>query len=290
MLRRSRLEPVGGPRALGVLAASVLVVALVVTGRSVAWRERQPPDPPARPAAADVPYRVGDRLVCPLGRPVLTVSTGRSYPLGHPATPPRAAQPVACYDTAAEAAAAGYPPAPLPAGVRQLDGVYLVPTPARLRRQCRLAAGRLGFAVPCPRLRPVPLASAPPLTLCARRGICGGPDPGFVYEVGGFVAPSGFVGSFRDTGARLAVAAARRPAAFARGLRRGAAGGPGAGGGREGRLFDCPPQASPHHDSTLVRWRERGTIMVVSVSGHSDLHRRLVLALAAHVQLVPPGK
>lgn len=40
----------------------------------------------------------------------------------------------------------------------------------------------------------------------------------------------------------------------------------------------------------LLRWEERGTILVVSVSGHTDLHRRLALALAARLELVLPAK
>jgi hypothetical protein len=39
-----------------------------------------------------------------------------------------------------------------------------------------------------------------------------------------------------------------------------------------------------------VRWREEAAVMAVSVTGHTDLERRLVLALAAHLELVPPGR
>jgi hypothetical protein len=296
MLRRVRLEPASRPRALAVLAAGILVAALVVTGRSLGVREARRAEQPARQAAVEAPYRVGDRVRCPLGRPVLATSTGRSYPPGHPASPPRDAAAVACYHTAAQATAAGYPPAPLPPGTLELDGVYLVSTPAQLRRQCRRAADRLGFAVPCPRLRPVALSGAPPPTVCVGRRPCGDPEPGlpdpepgFLYLASGFVVPSGYVGGFGDSGARLAVAAAERPTAFAVACAGARPVAPARVRGNRGRLLECPPESGAHRGGTLLRWRERGTTMAVSVTGHSGLHRRLVLALAARLELVPPG-
>jgi hypothetical protein len=39
----------------------------------------------------------------------------------------------------------------------------------------------------------------------------------------------------------------------------------------------------------LLRWEERGTVLVVSVTGGSGLHRRRVVALAHHLKLVPAG-
>jgi hypothetical protein len=296
MLRRLRLEPASRPRALAVLAAGILVVALVVTGRSLGVREARQAEQPARRAAVEAPYRVGDRVRCPLGRPVLATSTGRSYPPGHPASPPRDAAAVACYHTAAQATAAGYPPAPLPPGTLELDGVYLVPTPAQLRRQCRRAADRLGFAVPCPRLRPVVLSGAPPATVCVGRRPCDDPEPGvpdpepgFLYLASGFVVPSGYVGGFGGSGARLAVAAAGRPTAFSVACAGSRPVAPARVRGNRGRLLECPPESGTHRGGTLLRWRERGTTMAVSVTGHTDLHRRLVLALAARLELVRPG-
>ncbi len=289
MLRRLRLGPIGGPKVLAAVAAVVLVVALVVTGRWLSGRGTPPSEPPARPAAADAPYRIGERVVCPLGRPVLATSDGRSYPPGHPARPPRDADPVACYDTVARATVAGYAPAPLPARVLELGGVYLVPTSGRLRRPCRQAAERLGFAVPCPTLLPASSPGAPPPTLCDRRFPCN-PESGFLLEWSGFVVPSGYIGAYRETGARLAIAAAKqatalpvacvgeRPVARAR-VR-----------GRTGHLFECPPESGPHRGGVLLRWRERGVVMAVSVSGHTALNRRLVVTLAAHAKPTPPTR
>jgi hypothetical protein len=278
-----RLGPARGPKALGVVAAVVLVAALVVTGRWMRGVATLPSPRPAGTAATGAPYRIGDRVLCPLGHPVLAMADGRSYPPGYPVPPPPEVEPVACYDTAAQAAAAGYAQAPLPAGVVDVGGVYLVPAPGRLRRQCRQAAGRLGFAVPCPALLPAPSRGAPPPG-------AGAAGSGFLLEDDGFVVPSGYVGTYRESAAHLAVGAARRPTAPAvacPGARPVAAArvrGSGA------RLLECPPDVeSLHRDSLLLRWRERGTVMAVSVSGHSVLHRRVVLAVAAHLELVPPA-
>jgi hypothetical protein len=45
-----------------------------------------------------------------------------------------------------------------------------------------------------------------------------------------------------------------------------------------------------HFDSVLVRWRERGVVMVVSVLGHNRLHQQLALTVAEHVRVVSPGR
>jgi hypothetical protein len=289
MLRRLRLGPASGPKLLAVAAAVVLLVALLVTGRWLSGNGTRLATQPTPTAAADAPYRIGERVACPLGRPVLATSDGRSYPPGHPARPPRGADPVACYGTAAQATAAGYAPAPLPAGVLEFGGVYLVPTSRQLRRQCQQAADRLGFAVPCPTLLPAPPLGAPPPRLCDRRSPCD-PQAGFLLEASGFVVPPGYVSLDPAYGARLVIAAAttatafpvacvgERPVATVR-LR-----------GTRGRLSECPPESTVHRGSVLLRWRERGVVMAVSVHGHSDLNQRLVRALAAHLKLALPAR
>jgi hypothetical protein len=285
MPRGLRLRPGSGPTLLGVLAGVGLVLALVVTGRVLSGSDPPSSARPPATAPAPVPYRVGDRLACPHTRPVLATSDGRSYPLGHPARPPASAGPVACYATVAGATAAGYPQAPLPAGALELGGVYLVRVPETVPGDCRRAAGRLGFAVPCPRLRPTPLLGSPPPAVCPRP--CGDPGFGFLFEDTGFLVPSGHVGAYPEVGRRLVVAAARRPAAAVacageRPVSQARV------RGRVGGLFACPSGTSPHDEGLLLRWREGGTVLAVSVTGHPAEVRRLVLALAAHLDLVPP--
>jgi hypothetical protein len=275
--------------ALGVVAAAVLVVALLVVGRSLSGGATRPQARPA-PTTAAAPYRIGARLVCPLARPVLATSDGRSYPPGHPARPPRDASPVACYDTVAEAAAAGYARAVLPVGVAEVAGVYLLPTSDRLRGRCRQAATRLGLAVPCPRLLPAGVAGGPPPTVCDRRWRpCGTPASGFLLELIGFLVPSGYIGAYPEQGERLAVAAAGRRSAFAVACAGERPLGSARVRGRSGRLVACPFGSGPHGGGLLLRWRERGAVMALSVSGHADPFPRLALALAAHLELVPPA-
>jgi hypothetical protein len=87
----------GGPTLLGKLAAALLITALVVTGR---WQDlaRRPPSLSADPtAAADAPYRLDGGYRCPLGRPMLAMADGHSYPPGHPARPPQDTPAVGCY-------------------------------------------------------------------------------------------------------------------------------------------------------------------------------------------------
>jgi hypothetical protein len=275
----------GGSWLLGVVAAAVLVVALVAVGRSLDGGRARPSAQPL-PTTAATPYRIDDRAACPLARPVLAASDGRSYPPGHPGRPPAGARPVACYDTVAEAAAAGYARAALPAGTVELDGVYLLPTSDGLRGRCRRAAERLGLAVPCPTVLPARSPGAPPPTVCGRP--CEQPASGFLLETTGFLVPSGYIGAYRETGARLAIASARRTAYLVAcaGERPLA---PVTVRGARGRLFECPPGSGPHGDGLLLRWRERGAVMALSVSGRTASYRRLlVTGLAPHLELVPP--
>jgi len=59
--------------------------------------------------------------------------------------------------------------------------------------------------------------------------------------------------------------------------------------GRVGGLFQCPPGTSPHDDGLLLRWREGCAVLALSVTGDPAEVRRLVLALAAHLDLVSPA-
>jgi hypothetical protein len=134
---------------------------------------RRPPQLPSRPSRRPTPH----------------VAAGRLLPDHHAAT------------------AAGYPPAPPPAGTLEVGGVYLTPTGQRLHRRCQQAADRLGFPVPCPTLLPALSPGAVPPTPCDQRFRCQA-GAGFVLEEDGFVVPPGYVGAAGQAHGRLVAAAA----------------------------------------------------------------------------------
>jgi hypothetical protein len=283
---RLHIGPVRGPTVLGVLVAGVLITALVVTGR---WQHQPPGRPAAQPpaSAAATPVSLGSTWACPLSAPVPVFADHRSYPPGHPAAPPPTIRPVGCYQTTAQAAAAGWAPASPPAGTLAVGGVYLTATGSQLRRRCQHAADGLGFAVPCPTLLPAMSPGAAPPAPCDQRFRCLR-GAGFVLEEDGFVVPPGYVGAAGQAHGRLVVAAASRagdhvvtcegqqqPIATVT-VRR-----------TPGHLVQCTG-SGVHYDSVLVRWRERSVVMVVSVLGHNQLHQQLAITVADHAQVVLP--
>jgi hypothetical protein len=288
MTRGLQLRHEHDSKRLGGLAAGVLIVALIITGRVQPGMARHPATAVGRTDATAAPYRIGDRAACPPSRPVLATADGRSYPPGHPTTPPAPVDPVACYPTAERATAAGYAPAPLPSGALEVGGVYLIPTSSRLLRQCRQAADRLGFAAPCPTLLPARSPHAAPPILCDPRFLCQ-PGVGFLFEEGGFVVPPGYVGIDGQPQGRLALAAAKEVTAFPVACLGGRRVATVEVRARRGSLFECPPGAGAHLGGVLLRWREGGVVMAVSMAGHRHLNRRLVLALAARMSLVLPS-
>jgi hypothetical protein len=285
---RLRLGSASAPALFGVLAAGVLLAALVVTGRSQHLApDQRPARPSMTPAAGITPVSLGAIWECPLPAPVPAFADRHSYPPGHPSNPPSGTRPVACYPTTVKAAAAGYPPAPPPAGTLEVGGVYLTPTDEWFRRRCQQAADTLGFAVPCPALLPATSPRAVPPEPCDRQFPCP-PGGAFVLDQDGFVVPPGAVGAAGQAQGRLVVAAARRagdPAAACEERRPVAAVTPH---GMAGRLVQCGG-AGLHRDSMLVRWREQGLVMAVSVLGHARLQEQLALTVAEHTRLVPPS-
>ena len=286
---RLRLGPARTPALLGVLAAGVLLAALVVTGRSqhlaADWR---PAMPSVAPADGTTPVSLGAIWACPLLAPVPAFADHHSYPPGHPGAPPSGTRPAACYPTTVQAAAAGYPPAPPPAGTLEVGGVYLTPTGIWFEHRCQQAADRLGFAVPCPALLPATSPHAVPPQPCDRQFPClrGG---AFLLDYDGFVVPPGYVGAAGQAQGRLVVAAASRAddqaAACEERQRPVATVTPH---GMAGQLVECGG-AGLHHDSMLVRWRERGAVMAVSVLGHARLQEQLALTVAEHTRVIPPS-
>jgi hypothetical protein len=286
--QRLRVGPERGPAALGVLVAALLITALVVAGRSQD-RAGRPPSPAAGTTAADAPYRLGGGWRCPLRRPVLAMADGRSYPPWHPTRPPADGRAVACYQTPEEASAAGYPPAPPPAGALLIGGVYLVPTDRAFRARCQPAADRLGFAVPCPGLLPIPARGTAPPDLCGREIPCDR-GAGFLLRQEGFQVPPGYFGIDKQARGALEVTASptRRPAGvvnFACETERQID--TVAVQGTRAVLVGCPGW-SPSGQMTL-RWTQAGTRISVSLQGTSEVNQDLLTALATHLRLVRPA-
>jgi hypothetical protein len=276
----------------GLLLATVVAAALVLATRS-GHRPAAGPAPPGATGAADAPYQVGDRGICPLGRPVLASSNRASYPPGHPGHPPPGAHPVACYPSVAKAAAAGYPPAPLPAGAVELGGVYLTPTGQAFRRRCQHAADQLGFVVPCPELLPTAAPGTAPPELCEGRASCSG-EPAFTVNDGGFLVPPGYLGVEQQPQGHLVIEAAPRrpddprPPDDALGCYADHPVARATVHGTRAVLLRCPTGTALNSGHTLVRWSQRGVDMAVSLHGWSELNQRLVLLLAAHARPIPP--
>jgi hypothetical protein len=286
-----RRLPVGaatGPRLVGLMAALLLVAALLITGRVQSWAPPRPPAPPERTDAAAAPYRIGSSFRCPLARPVLAMSSGHSYPPGHPARPLREATAVACYQTVEQASAAGYLQAPLPAGTDELFGVYLVPTGSRLQRQCQLAADRLGLAVPCPGLLPTSAPGTGPPELCGQEAPCHR-GQGFLFRWEGFTVPPGYLGVDKQPQGSLEITASptRQPTGVVNLAceteRRIAT---VRVQGRRAVLVGCPGWSSS--GQVTLRWSQAGARISVSLQGASVVNQQLLIALATHLHLVRP--
>lgn len=304
MARRWRAGLASRQKALGVATAAVLIAALLLTGRVLNDSSRSGRRPTAGSSSmlagtanAQAPYRSGGKVDCPLLWPVLAMSNHTSYPAGHPTRPPPSATPVACYQTAAQAASAGYAPAPLPAGALEIGGIYLAQTSRGFQASCQHVADRLDFAVPCSGLLPTALPGSPAPRLCEEPPVC---QRGQVLRFlqGGFVVPPGYVGAPGGYSALSIVATPTRDATDWLALqcqheRRIAT--PTMHRTRS-VLAACSddPQRSAFGGSVLLRWSQQGTVVVVSVldwsdAGRwSDVNQRLAVALAEHLRLVPP--
>ena len=284
-----RLGSARAPTLFGVLAAGVLVTTLVITGRSQHLTPDRPPAMPAVVAApGPPPRRRGPLGAGPAPGPGAAFADHHSYPPGHPAAPPSRTRPAACYPSTAQAAAAGYPPAPPPAGSLEVSGVYLIPTGRWFQQRCQQAADRLGFAVPCPVLLPAMSPRAVSPDPCDRQFPClrGG---AFVLDQHGFVVPPGDVGPAGQAEARLVVAAASRaddPAVVCEERQRLVR--TVTPHRMAGQLIECSG-AGLHHDSMLVRWEERDAVMAVRVLGHAGLQERLALAVAEQTRVISPS-
>jgi len=293
MAPRFRLRPASGPTMLGGVAAVMLVAALVLTESLLPGgsTERRPAASPTRTSTTirtQAPFRLGGRVECPPAWPVLAMSNHTSYPAGHPAKPPATATPVACYQTSAKAASAGYTPAPLPAGVLEIGGVYLTPTSQRFQAHCQQVADRLGFAVPCPGLLPTSPPGLAPPRLCPQPTACQqGQQLLFSHD---FVVPFGAVGASGGYGSLLIVATPtqrraglqcpnERPIAMPTIQRIRAV------------LTACQDDAPWVLGGSLrLRWSQQDTLTVVSMPGPTASNQRLVVAVADHLRLIRPTR
>ena len=295
MARRLRVGPASSPKALGVVAAAVLLAALVLTGQVLDGDGGGGlPARPARSVTANTtaPYQIGGTVDCPPGWPVLAMSDHASYPAGHPTRPPAGARPVACYQSAAQANGAGYPPAPLPPGALEVGGVYLTPPSRAFRASCQRAADRLGFAVPCPGLLPTSAPGTAPQGLCEASPACRRGQL-LVFTRIENVAPFGYVGAVGGYATLGIVAVPARGGPARRGLRCPAERRIGTPAVHRVRavLAVCPEDPpSVLGGSVLVRWSERGTVVQVSTPGAGVANQRLVATLADHVRLVTPRR
>jgi hypothetical protein len=179
----------------------------------------------------------------------------------------------------------------------QLGGVHLTPTNQAFRTSCQQVADQVGFAIPCPGLLPTSPPDRPPPQLCEEMACERGR---WMVSIFPFAVPSGYVGALggSDTVGRFGVLVV--VAVTAQGL----AGDPALRCRNERQIATPTVQGTPAvlaaclddphgaHFSlgghVLLRWSQQGTMVTVSVRGHSKVNQRLVVALADQLHLVPP--
>jgi hypothetical protein len=167
----------------------------------------------------------------------------------------------------------------------------MVPTSRAFRASCQRAADRLGFAVPCPEVLPVPASGAAPARLCdaAELGAC--QDKLLWFPMEAYLVPPDFTGAPGSLGALAILATperrlaggtlswcpAQRPV------------GTPALGGWPAMLATCPAGFQGwSSESVLLRWSDRGMFVTLALRGPEKGNQRLAVALAGH-RLVPPG-
>ena len=185
--------------------------------------------------------------------------------------------------------AAGTQPA-APPGSLDVEGVRMARAGTEIQTSCRRAADRLGFAVPCPTLLPLPASGPVPSAVC-EAGDCR--DHLYWFGMEGFVVPSGFTGAPGNLGA-LSVLASDDPR-MAAGVERWCPEqrrlpATPALGGRPPVLGTCPAGFQGWAtESLLLRWSRQGTYVTLGLRGASEANRRLLVRLAESLRLVAPG-
>lgn len=260
------------------VAATVLAVGITVAGLVTAfalWVTRtDASDPPSgRP-----PSNVAGVVFCrdPFGVAGYQTEGKRRlvFPLMHPERPSFGKSPARCFRSLKQAERAGYPPAPTPAGVSVVGGIYLVPSTGDLLAKCRSADRRLRFAVPCPGLVPSRIAWGCEPCLDA---------DSFVLE-GESDAPVGYRGKFGENAIHFVVAASTDRNAGPLTCIGGDPQGELGVRGRRVALTRCPDGSTLHSGHLLARWKRRGVHYGVSLHGSDTRNRALLPVLIAAVR------
>jgi hypothetical protein len=174
----------------------------------------------------------------------------------------------------------------------EVGGVDLTPTSRAFRASCQQVADRVGFAIPCPGLLPTWSPDRPPPQLCEDMTAC---ERGrWMVHIHHFAVPSGYVGATYGSGVLVVVAVtaqglAGNPALRCRNERQIAT---PTVQGIPAVLAACVDDPRGAYFSlggfVLLRWSQQGTLVTVSVHGHSEVNQRLVVALADRLHLVAP--
>jgi hypothetical protein len=233
-----------------------------------------------------VAHVVSHAVVC-RPRQVPGYSNHRSYPPGIPTLPPPGAHIVGCFASTAQAVARGFP-LPVPHGTLIVHGVFLLPTGAAMRAECRVSARVLGFAVPCPGLLPSPSTTPLQSPDCGVLRGCVALGRLFVFD-DGFVAPPGYHGVGGMPDGHVVIVAVRAatvtPGSAAQGLfclHRPALRNLTIGADRV-TFVACPEGSYETGGHVLARWVHHGVMVGVSVHGINATNIDLDLAMARHM-------
>lgn len=282
-------------RADSLLIAFVAILVALSFGRWGVGSPSEPsPDRPRPPVDS-----TAEEKRCPPGHPIRGYDdTSLYYSPTHPSLlelPP----PDRCFASQRAASDSGFSPAATPLNAERVHQDYLIPVEPALGSQCRVAAERLGFHVPCPRLVPItPIHPAGREEVECDRGflltkVCTYHET-FLLEGRSFVfraAPTATrwvgLGHFVVMAARPeqhplpsdVLAPVRCRSQRPLGERTVAA--------RPAAVLRCRDerQGGP---ITVLRWLREGIVYEVGVRGHRPTNEALALAIARHVEFVAP--
>jgi hypothetical protein len=250
----------------GLLISAAAMISTTVTGC----------DQAGHPAARTRAIRN-----CPTSEAVPGYGNHHSYPQWDPTSPP-AGRIVRCFASLTRATAMGYPAA-APRGTLIVDGVFLEPTGPVTRRQCRAAARKLGYAVPCPGIAP---AASSPTPSCSDGGGCVWGRWWFAFEEYGFNAPPRYRGiSGRPAGHFLVLASRLGPTENSEVLC-GSVVGMTTIEGTRATITDCTSPGSTVSGHVILRWVHRAVLVAVTFHGFTATNLSLATAVARHIAWV----